>query len=537
MTRRDDQKPPFTDEQPTQQWASMDDFAEAGPDHVDSGTESLHIAMKQKKRHIWPLVVTVIVACVAAIGAGFFWYFQSHALPGVTLWGHSVTGKSQAQIQDEIEEGVAQATIPVSYDGEHAEVSLKDLGLTVNAKQIAQDAVNAKRSNTVWERYSPWEPENVDPTIDISGVDPTVLNEKLNIQTVQPVNASLQASEDGKGFTVTNAVQGTGANPVDVAHEAVSVVESLGTRKPQTVNVKLSQIEPAISDAVITTAQSTLQKLVDKPLTVKVGGHSIGSFNAQNLMDAAKVDPAATAKDDQVKVGNVVFSADKFQQAYEKSIKDTLSDTKKDQSEIVNNDGDVLEITDKGHDGVKIADGADTHVGADALKAIQSGSDTINVDGTVDPMNVTKTKRHVVVDLSDHKVYAYENGKLVNQFWMSAGQGNDYQTGVCQPSGDLCTEPGDYKIWLKYDSQNMSGNLTLSDGSNESWDVKDVGFVNYFSKSGCAIHRIASKTPFNNDDIRALGENTSHGCVGIGWDVAQWFYNWALMGTTVHVQV
>ena len=31
--------------------------------------------------------------------------------------------------------------------------------------------------------------------------------------------------------------------------------------------------------------------------------------------------------------------------------------------------------------------------------------------------------------------------------------------------------------------------------------------------------------------------NGSHGCVGIGWDVAEWFYNWCNMGTSVHIQV
>ena len=118
---------------------------------------------------------------------------------------------------------------------------------------------------------------------------------------------------------------------------------------------------------------------------------------------------------------------------------------------------------------------------------------------------------------------------------MSAGQGNDRKTGECT-GGDLCTPTGDFTIWLKYQSQDMSGNLTLSDGSQESWDVKGVGFVNYFSHSGCAIHRIASQSAINDAQVAELG-NTSHGCVGIGWDQAEWFYGWAVMGTSVHVQV
>lgn len=534
MRQYGDQQP-FSDDQPTQQWTDLGDFAEPEQENVDPATESLHIAMKQKKHHVWPAVVISIVVLVAAACGGAFWFFQSHALPGVSLWGHNVAGKSVSQITDEINDTVDHTTVPVSYDGKTATVSLKDLGVSVDADQIAREVVNAKRDQSWTVQYLPWEHQNVNPTIDTTSTNPAVLNEKLGIDTVKPVDASLKVNDDGKTIDIVNAVTGTGADPKAAVNEAVTVVESLGTQQPKTVAVTLSQIEPAISDTVAKQAQTTLQQLVDKPVTIKVGGHDIGSFNATQLMNAAKVNPAGTAGQGQVKVGDVIFSADKLQDAYEQDIKSQLQTTKKDQDEIVNNDGDVLEITNKGHDGVKIDDGADTNIGTDAIAAISKGGTTVNVNGTVDPMTVNKTKRHIVVDLSDHKVYAYENGKEIRSFWMSAGQGNDYETGKCI-NGDLCTPMGDFKMWLKYESQDMSGNLTLSDGSKESWDVKNVGFVNYFSKSGCAIHRIASSEPFTNEEIHQMGKNTSHGCVGIGWDVADWFYNWALMGTTVHVQ-
>ena len=95
---------------------------------------------------------------------------------------------------------------------------------------------------------------------------------------------------------------------------------------------------------------------------------------------------------------------------------------------------------------------------------------------------------------------------------------------------------GDFKVWLKYPTQDMSGNVTLSDGSVSHWSVKGVGDVNYFSKDGCAIHRIA-KSSFTGDATIANMNNISHGCVGIGWDVSDWFYDWCLNGTTVHVQL
>ena len=173
-------------------------------------------------------------------------------------------------------------------------------------------------------------------------------------------------------------------------------------------------------------------------------------------------------------------------------------------------------------------------MGKDAAAALASGGDSVNVEGTVDPIQTKATKRHVVVDLSERLVYVYENGKVIKTFHASVGQDNNPTTGVCE--GDLCTPTGDFKVWLKYPTQDMSGNLTMSDGSTSHWSVKGVGDVNYFSKDGCAIHRIA-KSSFTSDATIAGMNNISHGCVGIGWDVSDWFYDWCLMGTTVHVQL
>ena len=110
---------------------------------------------------------------------------------------------------------------------------------------------------------------------------------------------------------------------------------------------------------------------------------------------------------------------------------------------------------------------------------------------------------------------------------------NNNSTGVCE--GELCTPLGDFNIWRKLDSQDMSGSITLSGGRTESWDAKNVGFVNYFSKSGCAIHRIATQSAINDGSLPGVS-NSSHGCIGLGWDVAQWFYDWCPSGTAVHIQ-
>lgn len=500
-----------------------------------NGVAEHAIRVKPRKRHVWPWIVLGVVAVLGAVCGGGFWFFQSHALPGVTLWGNPVMGQSHSHIAAQIDDAANNTTVTVSYEGKSAKVSLKDLGLSVDSDAIASDVLNAKRDGVWWQRYAFWIKKDV--TVAPASADAAsndALNAKLSVEEVKPVDASVQLNADKNGFDVVAGQQGKGLDATPVAKAAIESVESLGSSQPKTVTTSVKNTDPVITDAIANDAKATLDTLAAKPVTIKVADHDIASIDASALAASMRLDANKNAKlaATETRNGYVVFDADKLQQYYDGSIKSNLHTGREDREVVVNNNGDELQVINPGHDGVTIASGADTNIGNDVVQALAQGGGSVTVQGTVDPMQTKTTKRHVVVDLSDGKVYAYENDQLIKTMNMSAGEGNVRGTGECK--GDLCTPTGDFTIWLKYLSQDMSGNLTLSDGSTSKWDVKDVGFVNYFSKSGCAIHRIVS--PMSDAEIGAMNKNTSHGCVGIGWDVAEWFYGWCLDGTSVHVQ-
>ncbi|MBT1175220.1 L,D-transpeptidase family protein [Bifidobacterium sp. LC6] len=522
-------------------------FEVAQPPIEDGAGNGAHT--KAVKRHVWPWIVLGAVAVLAAVSGGSYWYFQSHALPGVTLWGNPVMGQSQSHIAAKINDVVESTTVPVKYNGKTVNVSMKDLGLTVDSDAIASDVVNAKRGDG-WQQYAFWVKKDVTVApASADAADCATLNSKLSVSEVKAVDAVVQLNGDKNGFDVSGGQQGKGIDATPVAKAAIASVKSLGKDQPQAVTVSLRDTEPVVSDTVANEAKATLDNLIKNPVTIKVEGHDIASIDAAALAASTRIDANKNGKlkANETRNGYVVFDADKLQQYYENTIKKSLHTGREDRDVIVNGVGDVLKVNSEGHDGVTVADGADTNVGRDAVKALAKGSGSVTVKGQVDPMQTKTTKRTVVVDLSDHTVTAYENDKVVMKFNAGVGRNNNPTTGEC--NGDLCTptycDPnkydnctayGDFKIWLKYRSQNMTGNLTLSDGSNETWDAKNVGFVNYFSKTGCAIHRVATQSAFNNAQLVNGGGLWSHGCVGIGWDVAQQFYDWALMGTTVHVQ-
>ncbi len=118
----------------------------------------------------------------------------------------------------------------------------------------------------------------------------------------------------------------------------------------------------------------------------------------------------------------------------------------------------------------------------------------------------TSAGKEIVVDLSDQRVYAYENGQLVRNVLVSTGL---YNTPTVQ---------GDYRVYVKYESQTMSG---------PGYYLPGVPYVMYFYQ-GYSLHG----TYWHNN----FGQPMSHGCVNLPTPEAQWFYGWAEIGTPVHVQ-
>jgi lipoprotein-anchoring transpeptidase ErfK/SrfK len=126
----------------------------------------------------------------------------------------------------------------------------------------------------------------------------------------------------------------------------------------------------------------------------------------------------------------------------------------------------------------------------------------------VTPANFDKL---LVADITTKKLWAYQNGQLVKTFLTSDG------------APATPTPTGEYHIYAKYTSQDMSGYNT----NGTKYFQPKVPWVNYFT-GGNAIHGVYWHPLSWFGNI-----NSSHGCVGIPVDQAQWVYNWAPVGTTV----
>lgn len=496
---------------------------------------------KSTARKLLPLwiVLAVLVVLIGAAGFGIY-YFQSHALPGVTLWGNSVMGMTEQEIESTISDKVSNSKIPVTYNGKTQNFTLSQLGATVAAKNTASDLFNAKRSSDWWEptQYFPWVTSDISPEVDVDKVSSKPIDEAFNIETQDAVNATISANEDNSGLTINAATIGYGADTEKVIDSGIASLKTLGASEPETVNLSVGDVTPKITDDIASEAVTTLESMLGDKISIKIEDNQIYAFDAAGLAAVAKIvpDDSAELTSSEVQNGNCVFDASVIQNYWNDTIKPNFSSTREDRVVVTNNYGDEIKVETEGHDGVTVADGSDTKIGEELLSAFKSGQGSISVAGQADPAQTQTLCKHIVVDLTDHTVTCYENGEAIAVYGCGVGRGNDPYTGqYIYADESLATPVGDYTIEDKVEDDIMRGQLTLPDGTVEKWDAGHVGYSNYFHRStGHSIHRITDY--MTNDALLASTLNTSHGCVGIGWDVAPIFFAWADLGTSVHIQ-
>jgi LysM repeat protein len=121
------------------------------------------------------------------------------------------------------------------------------------------------------------------------------------------------------------------------------------------------------------------------------------------------------------------------------------------------------------------------------------------------PEPPTNEGKAIVVSISNQRIYAYENGKLVHSTLTSTGRvGTD-------------TVIGDFAVYVKYEVTRMRG---------PDYDIPDVPYTMYFYR-GYGIHGAYWHNSF--------GRQMSHGCVNLPTSEAKWFFDWASVGTPVRV--
>lgn len=149
----------------------------------------------------------------------------------------------------------------------------------------------------------------------------------------------------------------------------------------------------------------------------------------------------------------------------------------------------------------------DWYIASDYVDVLYDEGTKILAHGT------SSTSKRIVVDISEQKLYAYEDENLFKEIRISTGL-------EISP-----TPKGTFTIFRKTPSRFMQGPLP---GHTDVYDLPGVPWNLYFTHEGAVIHGAYWH--------RSFGTPYSHGCVNLPPEEAYELYNWAELGTKVTVK-
>ena len=472
-----------------------------------------------RRRRRWPLgVAAAALLRLGVAGAGGYAYaahYDGRAVPGTTVAGTDVSGKSRQEVVAAIEERAKSTKVDISGDVT-ASASLADLGTTVDAQATA-DAVMA-RGDTLGEKFRALVSQGKSEVPVVSTTAKTKVSRTGT--SVNPEDrakartATVVLGEDGATFTTTSSAKGSSLDANTLAQAAQKAATSLDS---SSISLTITDAAPKVSDSDAQKVADKANGWVSQDVTITMGEDS---YTAENTDKASWIkitnstESAPTIAVDSSKVSQWVKS-----QAEEASSEPVTGERN------VNASGQVVSTPTEAKDGktVNNADAVTTAITqslgnnkaysgsfeATTVKAewkertIANGAEKL-------PYQAAPGEKWVDLNLSNKTVTAYEGATVVHG-----------PVSIVDGAAETPTVTGTYKVYLQYESQTMRGEN--ADGS--PYVAEDVPWVSYFY-SGYAFHGASWRSSF--------GYSGSHGCVNMPVPEAQWIYNWVDTNTVVH---
>ena len=470
-----------------------------------------------RRRRRWPLgVAAAALLLLGVVGAGGYAYaahYDGRAVPGTTVAGTDVSGKSREQVVAAIENRAKSAKVDISGDVT-ASASLADLGTTVDAQATA-DAVMA-RGDSLGEKLQALVSKGEVPVVTTTNTT-TVSSYATSLipeDRAKARNATVVLSEDGTTFSTTSASNGASLDVNALEQAAQKAATSLGS---SSVSLTMTDAAPKVSDDEAQKVADKANNWVSQDVTITLDEDSYTAENTDKAswikvtnsaesaptiaVDSAKVSQWVQAQAEEAKVEPVTG-----QRNVNASGKVVSTPTEAKDGKTVNNADTVAKsITESfGSDKAYTGTFETTAVKAEwKERTIAAGAENL-------PYQAAPGEKWVDLNLSNKTVTAYEGATVVHG-----------PVSIVDGAAETPTVTGTYKVYLQYESQTMRGEN--ADGS--PYVAEDVPWVSYFY-SGYAFHGAGWRSSF--------GYSGSHGCVNMPVSEAQWIYNWVDTNTVVH---
>lgn len=255
--------------------------------------------------------------------------------------------------------------------------------------------------------------------------------------------------------------------------------------------------------------QAKLQTITNQPATLTVGSQTI-PVGADTIRSWLQITASADKSENyiRIKAGTITASLTQLANKFAKAPINQV---------VVNEDG-VDRVVVGGRNGAVLTDPNSLKIQSDQVaKTVMDGKglqfSTPLQTAPFQSVTPVAFGKLLVASVTAKKMWAFQNGQQVNSWLVSAG------------APATPTPLGEFHIYAKFTVQDMRG----TNPNGTPYFQPHVRWVNYFY-SGSAVHGVYWHP------LSWFGAiNSSHGCIGLPEDQAQWIFNWAPIGTTVIV--
>lgn len=471
------------------------------------------------------IAVSVLVSGALASLLVYQKAYADKVMPNLSFASQAVGGFAGQDLQETIkrlsEKFSDQKRTLVLSPKIKIESSNRDLGLSIDQKATYQEIFTQGKNGSLFVLAenllsNTLNPKNIASTLKL---DETQLNlfieESLAPQVKAPTDAAIEFANNS-----LNIKDGALGLAVDINDFKANLLSQSQLDDSRYYSIKTKTIEPEVKKENLENIKTQLDELIAKPPTLTAGAKNL----KMNPEDLFKLISFSKNENNQIQALISEETLDEYLRKNEARLV-----IKKVDQQVALGSGLVLR---EGKNGQKINRNQTKAILAENLNGYISGQSalasaiTLETEEepfavvTLDPASIvaasafaaaSPTGKSVVVDISEQRLSAFENGGVVNTFLISSGLPN-YES----PRGSFSITRKVYSKWYRG---------TNRDGSVWSYPntLYNMNFTGPYYLHGTYWH--------NN-----FGKKMSHGCINIAYPNAEWLWNWSEIGTPVVVQ-
>ncbi len=435
------------------------------------------------------------------LGIGIAWFAAGNLASTARIGGksYSLHGSDQA-LTASLQQSTKSYALTVIYpDGSKQRYRLSDMGFTAKASDTVV-AIRAEQHSTM-HRLMWW--RTINETMAVS-TNSHALHDFITARITNTVQPSQDATVSIVGGEVKISDATTGKQ-YGLRNPQVTLMNAATNLRSTPITITAITINPAVTAKELLASKTAIEHVLNQPVSFTIGEQKV-TPNKNDIAAWLELTPNTKTKKVDVDVNSGKIAQ------YITKIAAKSGHPARDQVQITRDDGSTF-IVVSGVNGVTVAN--QDVVATNTAKNLLSGKGIQEVMAvTTSPYSVVSTgdyPKWIEVDVTNKRMYAYEQTNLVKSFLVSAG------------APRTRTVLGTYKIYSKYAQKDMRGNNV--DGSK--YFQPNVPWVNYFYRD-YAIHGNYWRPLSYFGNI-----NSSHGCVSIVPNEAAWIYDWAPIGTPV----